>query len=167
MWIGRLRLVVFPAVFGLSRRGALPLLVLPLPLLLAAVLGGLAGQRRELVSHDVAQRRRGHAAREALRVGKLLGPRGAAERESDLSLGGVDGDDLRLQRLARLDERLGVLDPLLRELGDVNQTLDALLDLDERAEVEHLDDLGLDDLAGRVIVRNAIPRIGNQLLDAK
>ena len=68
--------------------------------------GTCAGQRRQLVAHDVAQRRRRHAAGEALRVRQLLGARGAAERQADLSLGRVDADDLGLQRLARLDELL-------------------------------------------------------------
>ena len=86
-----------------------------------------------MTSPSVARR---HAAREALRVRQLLGAGGAAERQADLPLGRVDADDLGLQRLARLHERLRVLDALLGELGDVDQALDALLDLDERAEVE-------------------------------
>src|SRR6185436_17047164 len=53
------------------------------------------------------------------------------------------------------------------DLGDVDQALDALLELDERAEVEHLEDLAVDDLAGRVVVRDAVPWIGDQLLDAE
>jgi hypothetical protein len=49
---------------------------------------------------------------------------------------------------------------LFGDLGDVDETLDALLELDERAEVEDLEDLAVDDLADRVVVRDAIPRIG-------
>src|SRR6185436_2415724 len=45
--------------------------------------------------------------------------------------------------------------------------LDALLELDERAEVEHLEDLAVDDLADGVLVRDALPRIGDELLDAE
>src|SRR4029079_15207671 len=63
--IGRpLRLVVAPVVGGGS---GLPLLRLP-TLLALTLIGRLAGQRGQLVAHDVAQRRRRHAAREALRV---------------------------------------------------------------------------------------------------
>ena len=49
----------------------------------------------------------------------------------------------------------------------MDEALDPLLDLHEGAEVEHLDHLGLDDLADRVVVGDAIPRIGDQLLDAE
>src|SRR6185436_19987388 len=132
-----------------------------------AFLRRLAGERGQLVAHDVAQGRRRHAAGEALRVRQLLGARGAAERQTDLALRRVDRDHLGLQRLARLHEGLRILDAVLGELGDVDQPFHALLDLHERAEVEHLDHLGVDDLASRVVVRDAIPRIGNQLLDAQ
>src|SRR6185369_17046994 len=64
----------------------------------------LGRQRGQLVAHDVAERRRGDAAREPLRVRHLLGARGAAERKADLPLGGVDADDLGLEDLPHLDE---------------------------------------------------------------
>src|SRR6185436_6925668 len=74
-----LRLVVAPVVSG---RSGLPLLALLLGLLCpAAFLRRLAGERRQLVAHDVAQGRRRHAAGETLRVRQLLGARGAAERQ--------------------------------------------------------------------------------------
>src|SRR5450432_2232459 len=128
---------------------------------------GLRREGRELVSHDIAQSGGGCAAREPLRIGHLLGPGGAPKGQANLSLGRVDVDDLGLQDLAWLDELLGVLDPILGELGDVDQALDAPLDLDEGAEVQDLDHLGVDDLAHRVVVGNAIPGIGHQLLDAE
>ena len=64
-------------------------------------------------------------------------------------------------------DRARILDVLLADLGDVDETLDALLELDERAEVEDLEDLAVDDLAGRVVVRDAVPRIRDELLDAE
>src|SRR6202044_623670 len=35
------------------------------------------------------------------------------------------------------------------------------------AEVEDLEDLAIDDLAGREVVRDAVPRIGDELLDTE
>src|SRR5204863_8854415 len=93
--------------------------------------------------------------------------RGGLDRQSDLALRTVGVEDLHLDRLARGQDGTRILDVLLADLGDVDQTLDALLELDEGAEVEDLEDLAIDDLAGRVVVRDAAPRIGNQLLDAE
>jgi hypothetical protein len=62
-----------------------------------------------------------------------------------------------LSDVADLDELLGVFHALVGELADVDKSLDAALDLDEGAEVEHLEDLAIDDLARRIIVRECDP----------
>ena len=56
---------------------------------------------------------------------------------------------------------------LLRELGDVHEALDALQDLDERAEGDHLGDLALELVADRVGVDHALPRVLLGLLEAQ
>src|SRR5512137_1211728 len=63
--------------------------------------------------------------------------------QGHLSLVRVDVDDLDLHLLAFLDHVVRVLDPLVAHLGDVNQALDAGLDLHEGAEVGDLGDLAL------------------------
>src|SRR5215831_4439650 len=154
-----LRLLGFPvAVVG----WALLLGALALFLLVAGFLAG-AGQ---LGAHHVAQGgAAGRARRVALRVGQLGGAAGALDRQADLPLHRIDGDDLDLGVLARLEESPRILDALVGDLGDVHQTLDALLQLDEGAEVEDLEDLAVDDLADRVVVGDPIPRVGDELLD--
>ena len=47
----------------------------------------------------------------------------------------------------------------VRQLGDVHQALDAILDGDEDTELDNLSDLALDDLAGNVGASEALPRI--------
>src|SRR5689334_441417 len=122
----------------------------------------------ELAAELVAQRGAARVRRGvALRVGHLLGPRRALDRQPDLALGAVGVEHLDLHRRARRQHRARVLDVVLADLGHVDQALDALLQLDERAEVEHLEHLAVDDLARRVVVRDAVPRIGHELLDAE
>src|SRR5262249_43683877 len=131
-------------------------------LLLVAALAG------ELGAHDVAEGRpAGRALRVALGVGQLRGPRRALYRQADLALDGIDGDDLDLHVLAGLDQLARILDALVGDLRDVHQTLDALLELDEGAEIEDLEHLAVEHLADRVVVRDAIPRIRDELLDAE
>ena len=55
----------------------------------------------------------------------------------------------------------------VRELRDVDQALDALLDLDEDAEVGDAGDLALHAAADRIALRHARPRILGELLDAE
>ncbi len=51
-----------------------------------------------------------------------------------------------------------------RHLGDVNQSLDARFELDERAVVGQADDLAVDARADRIPVHHVRPRIGDELL---
>ena len=66
-------------------------------------------------------------------------------------------------------EHLGrVLDALgPGHLGDVDQALDALLDLDEGAVVGQADDLAANARVRRVLGRGVLPRIVLQLLEAR
>ena len=69
---------------------------------------------------------------------------------------------------ADLDELGRVLDALVpRHLGDVDEALDAVFELDEGAVVRDRDDLAADDGADRVLVLDLVPRIGADLLVAE
>ncbi len=80
---------------------------------------------------------------------------------------GIHGDDLGLDLLTSLEQQLGILDPLLADLGYVNETVHTLLELHEQPEVHDLDDLHVQHLAHRVVHGNASPRIVHGLLDAE
>ena len=66
---------------------------------------------------------------------------------------GIDADDAQQQLLALFDDLLRMRDPLVGQLGDVNQTLDAILDAGKRAEVGQLSDRAADQLADLVAWR--------------
>ena len=88
--------------------------------------------------------------------------------EADALLLQVDVQDDRLDLLVQLDQLGRVLDPLVPgHLGDVNQPLDALLELHEHAVVGHRDDLAPHDRADRVGVAHVGPGILAQLLVAE
>ena len=77
----------------------------------------------------------------------------------------VDVEHDRLDLIALVDE-LRVLHPLRpAHLADVDEALDALLELDERA-VES-DDLALDARADRILLVGAVPRVLLDLLQAE
>ena len=82
-----------------------------------------------------------------------LGPLGLLAREADLALAAVDAEDLDLDLVADLDDFLGAVDLVVGQLGDVEQALEARLELDEDAEVGQLGDLPLDDVARLVAAR--------------
>ena len=54
-----------------------------------------------------------------------------------------------------------------RHVRDVDQAVDALLDLDERAELGQVADLAGDRRADRVLLRQLVPRIALDLLEAE
>ena len=91
----------------------------------------------------------------------------ALDRQRQAAALGVDLEDLDLHVVAGLDDLARVLHVLLRELGDVHEALDALQDLDERAEGDHLGDLALELVADRVGVDHALPRVLLGLLEAQ
>ena len=67
----------------------------------------------------------------------------ALERQRQAAPLGVDLDDLHVHDIALRDDLARVLDVVLRELGDVNEALDARHDLDEGAERHDLRHLAL------------------------
>src|ERR1700722_2801121 len=90
------------------------------------------------------------------------------EPKRNAALGGVDLEHLNLDLLAGRDDLAGV-DVLLgpRHLGDVDEALDAGLELDEGAVVRDVGDAALELLADGVARLNVRPRIFLQLLHAE
>ena len=85
-----------------------------------------------------------------------------ADREADLLLALLDLDDLHREDVAGLELLLGLVDALLVELGDVDQALDALRQLDEGAEGREPHDLALDDVARLVVREVVVPHVGRR-----
>ena len=68
---------------------------------------------------------------------------------------GVQADDAQLDLLPLLDDVTGMGDPLVGQLADVDQALEALLDAHERAEVDELGDGAVDDVADLYLVTDS------------
>ena len=80
----------------------------------------------------------------------------------------VDFEHYDLQVGADLGELARMLDLLgPRQVGDMHQTVDALLDFDEDTEVGEVAHLGHAARADRVLLLDIGPRIGRKLLDAQ
>ena len=90
------------------------------------------------------------------------------EAERDAALGGVDLEHLDLDLLARRHDLAG-MDVLLgpRHFGDVDEALDARLELDERAVVGDVGHPALELLADAVAGLDVRPRVFLQLLHAE
>ena len=85
--------------------------------------------------------------------------------EFHLPLFSVDGQHLRLHDLAGAQHVGGVIDAALgADFADVNQALDAVGDLDERAEVHDFGDRPPDLRADRELALDFAPRIAECLL---
>ena len=80
---------------------------------------------------------------------------------------GVDLEDLHADDVALVDDLARVLDVVVGQLGDVHQALDAVQDLDERAERDDLRDLALELVAQVVGVDDPLPRILLGLLETQ
>src|SRR5579872_4413744 len=81
---------------------------------------------------------------------------------------GVDIEDHRLDGVALLERFRRVLQPLAPgHVRDVDQAVDAVLDLDERAELGQVADLARDRRADRVLLGQLVPRIALDLLQAE
>src|SRR5690606_21255314 len=106
------------------------------------VVFGAAGPLQELAQplHHVAD---GDAFRPGIRVGDglLLGLRllgqGRPDAEANAAGARVQVDDLDLNLLAGLDDLRGVFHPPVGQLGDMDQALDAVLQLNEGPKVHH------------------------------
>src|SRR5215211_4673737 len=105
-------------------------------------------------------RRRAVALRQHLTLDPL-------DREGEAAPLRVDLEDLDLDVVARLDDLARVLDVVLGELGDVDEPLHALEDLDEGAEGHDLGDLALELVTDVVGVDHALPRVLLGLLQAQ
>ena len=93
---------------------------------------------------------------------------GLLEAERDAALDRIDFEDLHFDLLRGGDDLAGVhvlLGP--RHLGDVDQALDAGLELDEGAVVGDVGDAALEARADRILGLDALPRIVLQLLHAE
>ena len=90
------------------------------------------------------------------------------EAERDLLVRLVHLEHHGLDDVADVDD-LGRMPDVARprHLGDVDQALDALLELDECAVVGDRDDLALDAVADLVLLLDALPRVGLELLQAE
>src|SRR4051812_47660086 len=123
------------------------------------------------VPEVIAERRR--AVARALLVGFPVGAEFVAleraNRETDLPLRRRELDDLHRVGLAHRQRDLLVLARMVGvvELRNVNQSLDALVELDERAKVRHPDDLALDRVADVVAREEVVPDVGGELLQAE
>ena len=89
------------------------------------------------------------------------------EREGEAPALAVDLEDADVDRVTLRDDLARVLDVVRRELGDVDEPLDAGKDLDEGAERDDLRDATLDDVVLAVALDHLLPRIGLRLLEAE
>src|SRR4051794_7083413 len=80
---------------------------------------------------------------------------------------GVDLEDLDLDLVIGRDDLARVLHVMRGQLGDVHEALDAVEDLDERAERDDLGDLALELVADVVGVDDPLPRVLLGLLEAQ
>src|SRR6185437_10574741 len=80
---------------------------------------------------------------------------------------GIDLDDLDVHGVALLDDLTRILDVVLGQLGDVDQSLDAGHDLGEGAEGDHLGDLAGHHVALPALVDHPLPGVGLGLLETK
>ena len=81
---------------------------------------------------------------------------------------GIHAEDNRVDFVAGLDQLRGMLHALRPgHLGDVNQSFDALLELDERAVVGDRENAAADVCADRIALRGIEPRIRRELLEAE
>jgi hypothetical protein len=88
--------------------------------------------------------------------------------ERNLLLVRIDLEHHRLDRLADAHELRRVADVARpAHLGDVHQTFDARLELDEGAVVRDADDLALHPRADRILLGDILPRVRLELLEAE
>src|SRR3954452_10525159 len=82
------------------------------------------------------------------------------DRERETLILAVDADHARLHRVALLQHLVRMLQAAVpRHVRDVNQSVDAVFDFDESAEVGEVADLARDDGADRITLGDSVPRI--------
>src|SRR6185437_15215524 len=87
------------------------------------------------------------------------------EAEADLLLVVAHLDDLEVVLVADVEREL--VSALVDCLGDVAETLDALGDLDEGAELRGAQNLAVNDVADAVLLEERVPHVRLKLLDAQ
>ena len=75
------------------------------------------------------------------RLDLIVGHRHSADRKTDTALATINLDNTSLDFLADIKSILDLLDAVVGDLGDVNKTVHAVLELDERAEGSDLGNL--------------------------
>ena len=89
------------------------------------------------------------------------------DRKTDAALDFVHLDDARFDFLADLEHVLHLRDVIFAQLGNVNEPVDVVLQLHERAEARELRDLAVHEIADLVFLIDLLPRIFAQLFDAE
>lgn len=89
---------------------------------------------------------------------------GLTDGQGDALLLGVNAQHLHADNLTFLHGVSDLRDAVLRALGNVHQTIQTGLELDERAEVRNTDNLAFDDAAFRIALSGVIPRTGLECL---
>src|SRR5262245_34553611 len=154
------------ALMRLEPRAGLRVLALPLFALGVEALQPLARLRVEPIGVDVvallvvrgrhAVQGRGEVLARDFADGALVA---LLELQADPTPVEVNVDDLDEDLVTNLNDLLRNLDMPVSELGDMNETLDALFDPDERAERNELGDPARHDLADLVHSRELLPRV--------
>ena len=81
---------------------------------------------------------------------------------------GVDVEHHRIDHVALLEHFRRMLDPLApRHVGDVDEAVDLLFDLDERAELGEVANLALNLRADRILLGQLVPGVVLDLLQAE
>ena len=89
------------------------------------------------------------------------------DRETDAALDFVDLDDARFDFLSDFEHVLHFRDVIFAQLRNVNEPVDVVLQLHERAEARQLRHFALHEIADLVFLIDFFPRIFAQLFDAK
>src|SRR5206468_621945 len=85
-------------------------------------------------------------------------------READLALSAIDAEDLHFDLVADLDDLFGAIHLVVGQLRDVQQALQAGLELDEGAVVREVAHGTLHHGAGRILAGDLVPRVDLGLL---
>src|SRR6185436_12862051 len=93
--------------------------------------------------------------------------RQVSEREPDPPLVGLDPDHLHRELVAELHDVLGCRHRPARHLRDVEQAVDARLELDEGAELGQPDHLALHVRPDRELAGHVLPRVALELLETQ
>ena len=97
-------------------------------------------------------------------LGALFARKGRFDGKADALVLGVDFENLDIDNVADLQGILHLLEAAVGDVGDVDQTVKAGFQFDERAERHDADDTALDHSAGGVLLDRRLPRMRLRLL---